>query len=75
MITPPGSALAIFNTLSIGDSQSSNSQARRQGFIDYLTDNGITGLLKEAAFSVMDPEEAESILLDFLKRRKAYEMG
>lgn len=70
MITPPGSSLAIFNTLSIGDSESSNSQARRQGFIDYLTDNGITGLLKEAAFSVMDPEEAESILLDFLERNR-----
>lgn len=69
-MTPPDSSLAIFNTVSIGDSESSNSLARRKGFMDYMKDNGLGSRVKEASFSVMQPEQAEEILLDFLAGNK-----
>lgn len=68
IMTPPDSSLAIFNTESVGDSESSNSLLRKEGFLDYMSSGGDNGRIKEASFPVMNPEKAETLLMDFLRK-------
>lgn len=66
-VTPEGSTLAIFNAQSIGNSESSNSLMRREGFMDYMNDAMKREKVKEASFSVMNPTETEKTLIDFIR--------
>lgn len=70
IMTPENSSLAIFNTESIGESESSNSLQRKEGFLEYMKSDGKEDRVKEASFPVMNPEKAEALLLDFLEKNR-----
>lgn len=66
-VTPENSSYAIFNSQRTGNHRSSNSVIRREGFCKYMDEAGLIGRIKETSFSVLNLEEAEYTLLDFIK--------
>ena len=69
-ITPEDSELAIFRTQRIGNRGANNTVERRKGFIEYFSNAGLSDKILESSFSVLNPEESESGVLDFISRHK-----
>ena len=67
-ITPAGSGFAIFRNQRIGNRSSNNSVERKKGFDDYFESIGLTDMVHESSFSVMNPEDNEKDILEFMEK-------
>lgn len=65
--TPADSEYAIMSSQRIGNERSSNSLERKKGFKDYFRSAGLEEKIKETSFSVLDPQESEKKILDFIR--------
>lgn len=70
MTMPEGTEAAIFGTQRIGNQRANNSLARRKGFMDYFTEQGIGDHVKDASFSATNPEENEKRVLNFFEKNR-----
>lgn len=57
---------AILGTRRIGDEKSQNSIARKNGFISYFTEKGLTEKICEGKFSAIAPSESQRDIEEFL---------
>ncbi|MDE6872374.1 MAG: LacI family DNA-binding transcriptional regulator [Bacteroidales bacterium] len=65
-MVPDSSEIAMFGVKRIGNQHSSNSTERRKGFIKYFAETPQT-TIKEALFSMLNPEENEKTVLEFFR--------
>lgn len=65
-MTPSDGELAVFSTKRIGNQRANNSLERRKGLMGYLEQEGLTGMLKEASVSAVNPEENERNIVEFI---------
>lgn len=66
-LTPKESGIAILGAKRIGNRKANNSLERRKGFLDYFSSSGDSRTVKEASYSVLNPDENEEEVLTFLK--------
>ena len=65
-MTPQGGEIAVFSTKRIGNQSANNSRERKKGLLEYLEQQGLSGMLKEASLSTINPEENEKNIVDFI---------
>ena len=51
----------------IGNRKSNNSLERKKGFLDYFSSSGDNRSVKEASYSVLNPDDNEEEVMSFLK--------
>ncbi|MGM9785332.1 MAG: substrate-binding domain-containing protein [Candidatus Cryptobacteroides sp.] len=64
---PDEGTIAIFGARRIGNRQANNSLERKKGLMEYLTAPETGCRVKVASYSVLNPDENECDVLDFLK--------
>lgn len=67
-ITPDGGEFALFRNQRAGNRSANNSVERKKGFDDYFESIGLTDMVHESSFSVMNPEDNEKDILEFMEK-------
>lgn len=63
-----GSEFALFRNHRVGNMSANNSVERKKGLMDYFTKAGLKNRIHEISFSVLNPEENEKEILEFIGR-------
>lgn len=69
-MTPANSEYAVFGLERIGNEKSFNSILRKQGLMDYFAEMGLEDKVKEHSLSILNPEECEAQVIDFIKKNR-----
>lgn len=69
MLAKEGS-VAIFGAQRTGNERASTSLERRRGFHDYMARAGLSDRIRETSFSVLNPEENEKGIEEFIRENK-----
>ena len=62
--------VAILGAQRTGNERASTSLERRRGFRDYMARSGLTDRIREASFSVLNPEENEKSIMEFIQANR-----
>jgi len=63
-------SVAILGAQRTGNERASTSLERRRGFRDYMARSGLTDRIREASFSVLNPEENEKSIMEFIQANR-----
>lgn len=63
-------SVAILGAQRTGNERASTSLERRRGFKDYMSRSGLTDRIREASFSVLNPEENEKSIVEFIRANR-----
>ena len=63
-------SVAILGAQRTGNERASTSLERHRGFRDYMARSGLTDRIREASFSVLNPEETEKSIMEFIQANR-----